>query len=60
MICVINCYGQRAHAQQLARVGQTTGVGMAGMTLGEVACDGLHELRSGLHEARARARGRCL
>ena len=60
MICVVNCYGQRAHAQPLARVGQTSGVRPAGMTLGEVACDVPDGLRGGCCEARARARGRCL
>ena len=36
MICVVLRYGQRAHPQPLARVGQTGAVGVAGMTLGEV------------------------
>ena len=47
MICVVNCYGQRAHTQPLARVGQTAGVGMAGMTLGGATFDVPMGRRSG-------------
>lgn len=39
MTAVVNCYGQPTHAQPLARVGQTSGDGSAGMTLDGGACD---------------------
>jgi hypothetical protein len=37
MTCVVNCYGQHAHPQPLARVGQACAVGSAGMVHGEAA-----------------------
>jgi hypothetical protein len=60
MTTFVLCYGQPAHAQSLARVGQTGAVGPAGMVLGEVACDVPMGRRSGLRRARARARGRSM
>jgi len=40
MTAVVLCYGQPAQAQQLARAGQTVGVGMVRLVLGELAFDG--------------------
>jgi hypothetical protein len=56
MICVVLCYWQRAAAQQLARVGQTTGVGTTGMVLGVGACDVPNRLLGGRCEGWPEAR----
>jgi hypothetical protein len=56
MTYIVHRYGQDTAAQPLARVGQTAGVGMVRLMVGEVTCGVPDELRSGPHKARARAR----
>ena len=58
MICVVNCYGQPAQLQPLARAVQTSAVGVVRLMVGGLAFDGLNELRSGPDEVRVQARGR--
>ena len=60
MTRVVLCYGQRAEAQQLAGAGQTAGVGMVRLVLGEVAFDGPRERPAGVLGVPARARGDCI
>jgi hypothetical protein len=47
MTTVVYRYGQPTEAQPLARVGQTAGVGVAGMTLGGVTIDVPNRLLGG-------------
>lgn len=58
MICVVNCYGQRAHAQQLARVGQTERDGTASLWVGERRLTGRRDARRALQGVAGGARGR--
>ena len=60
MICVVNCYGQRAAYQRLARAGQTVGVGSAGTVLGGVACGVPMGRTAGARAGHAHVRGDCI
>ncbi len=60
LTCLVLCYGQPTEAQQLARAGQTAGVGMVRLMLGGPRVTGWNGLPSASCGAAVSARGRCL
>jgi hypothetical protein len=57
MICVVNCYGQHAHAQPLAKAVQTGAVGVVRLMAGERRLTGRGDAQRG-GTRRGRGRGR--